>query len=518
MHKCYKDSGLFDISRVFEMEKLMEFVPLYYGDRMQVVNPAGDVGVVTLWSKTDAAFDVFNGTGVDLSPETSRIAVFANLYGNGLPHMLRNLLHNPQIRHIVVCGKNLSGSREWLLNFFREGLEEVSFLGTSAFRIIGTDRIIDGEIRREHFARAPELIVFGDISSNETKAGVKAYFDRLEEASVEEFPRVDPPGIPEPTVTRFPAEALGQMIIRSTPDEAWRELIFRLYRFGHRNTVSKSSGPETRVELLNVHVVVENPQEESEEVLARSGFNLAKFRGYQERILDPVKPPDLGYTYGWLLRTGMEDIPVDSVEIIAERLAKEPESRHAFATLWNNRRHLPSGKGCPCFVSLFFRKFEDRLTMTATFRAHNAMDAWLENFYGLTAIQRFVADRAGLRVGSISVISHSISLDPSALDRAKRIADEKTTDVVWDPETGKLGPRFDPNGTFTVTFDKVTWELVVEHSFQGMKLGEYRGKTSEEVELQLSRDCALSIISHALYLGRELARKEMEMKSARSKS
>jgi hypothetical protein len=110
-----------------------------------------------------------------------------------------------------------------------------------------------------------------------------------------------------------------------------------------------------------------------------------------------------------------------------------------------------------------------------------------------------------------------VSLDPTSLDKAKKIADAKVTDEVLDPATGKFGPRFDPNGVFTVTFDKEVQELIVEHSFEGMRIGEYRGKSAEEIELQLARDGALSVISHALYLGRELARKEIQMKNSRSK-
>jgi len=495
----------------------MKFVAKYHEDKVRIVNPEGCVGVVTLWSIVEATYRVFEGAGIDLSPQTSRIAVMANLYGNGLPHMLRNLLFNPQITHIVICGKNLSGSREWLLNFFEHGLEEVTFLGAQSFQIVGTDRKIDGEVLPEHFARKPTFAVFGDISSDETKKGIKDFLEILEPSSTESLERVEPPEIPEPTVTRFPSNAGAHLIVRRTPDEAWRELVFRLFRFGHRNTVAKSSGTETRIELQNVHVVVEEPFEELSEVLARSGFDLDKFRGYQKRILDPVLPSDLSYTYGWLLRTGMEEAPVDSLSIIVDRLKKDPESRHCYATLWNNGRHLPSGKSCPCFVTVFFRKFEDRLTMTATFRAHNAMDAWLENFYGLLAIQRYVSERVGIPVGPITVVSHSISLDPSSLDKAKKIADAKVTDEVLDPATGKLGPRFDPNGVFTVTFDKEAQELIVEHSFEGMRIGEYRGRSAEEIELQLSRDGALSVISHALYLGRELARKEIQMKNSRPK-
>jgi len=116
----------------------------------------------------------------------------------------------------------------------------------------------------------------------------------------------------------------------------------------------------------------------------------------------------------------------------------------------------------------------------------------------------------------LTVFSHSISIDVSSLEKARKIASSKESDEVHDPATGKLGPRMDPNGAFTTTFDRATWEIVVEHSYDGMKLNEYRGKSAEEIERQLGRDVALSEISHALYLGREIARKEFEMKAARA--
>ena len=76
------------------------------------------------------------------------------------------------------------------------------------------------------------------------------------------------------------------------------------------------------------------------------------------------------------------------------------------------------GKVAPASCPLFFRKFEDKLTLTATFRTHNAMDAWPMNFYGLMAIQNWVAKKAGIAPGAITVISHSMSIDPKELDRA----------------------------------------------------------------------------------------------------
>ena len=492
----------------------MKFEALYYQDRLKIVNPEGDVAITTLWSKVESAHQILEEAGVDLAPESSRIGPIANLYGNGLPQMLRNLLWNPQIRHIVILGKNLSGSREWILNFFEHGLEEVEFLGAKAFRIRNTTRTIDGCVQPQNFLHIPGFTVLGDVGDPATKAGLKTFFDGLAPAEKTKDARIEPPPIPEPVVSRFPSEPRSHTIVRDTPMEAWSELIFRLFRFGHRNMVAKKSGPEGRVELQNIKAIIERPVEEADEILQQYGFSLEKFQGYQQRILDPNKPADLAYTYGNRLRGYFPK--VDSLEIVGTRLKDKPEPRHAYIALWDNARDLPEGTDTPCFVSAFFRKFEGKLTLTATFRSHNAMEAWPENVYGLIAILRFVAEKAGIDPGALTVFSHSISIDVSSLEKARKIATSKESDEVHDPSTGKLGPRMDPNGAFTTTFDRATWELVVEHSFDGMKLNEYRGKSAEEIERQLGRDVALSEISHALYLGREIARKEFEMKAARA--
>lgn len=497
----------------------MEFQAIYYPERLTVINPSGDVAIVTLWSLTDSAQKILREVDIDLSPDTSRIAVISNLYGNGLPHMLRALLWNPQIQHIVVFGKNLSGSREWLVNFFRYGLEEVEFLGAPAFRIRNTDRIIDDGVKLEHFSHPPSIRIFKDLTDPETELGLRSFFANLPVISDMEMQRIAPPPIPEPTVTRFPSNASGHVVVRETPMEAWTELIFRLHRFGYRTKVAKKGTLEERIELLDMKVVIDKPAEESSEVLSQFGFSLERFCEYQMRILDPVKPEELRYSYGNLLRGHFQyqNKTVDSLTVVGQRLKADRHSRHEYVALWDNGPHLVTGRGCPCFVSAFFRYFEGRLHLTATFRTHNAMDAWPENLYGLIAIQRFVAEFASMETGSITVFSHSISIDPSALEKAKKITEGKKTDDITNLLTGKTELRLDAGGEFTVTFDSNTFELVVEHTFGGMKLGEYRGKTSEQVEQQLARDGSISLVSHALYLGRQLARKEQEMKIARSK-
>src|SRR5215207_8475396 len=86
----------------------VRFEALYYGDRLQVVNPHGDVGLVTLWSPLRTVRRKLEGISPALlDPERSRLAVVGNLYGDGLFAMLCNLLFNPQVRHLVAIGEDL---------------------------------------------------------------------------------------------------------------------------------------------------------------------------------------------------------------------------------------------------------------------------------------------------------------------------------------------------------------------------------------------------------------------------
>jgi thymidylate synthase len=170
--------------------------------------------------------------------------------------------------------------------------------------------------------------------------------------------------------------------------------------------------------------------------------------------------------------------------------------------LWDTGRDLTVPEGRPCLVSLFFRRFGGKLTLSATFRTHNAMDAWLLNLYGLMAIQGWVAERVGLPAGAIVVVSHSLGLDPKELDRALLIIGKRPFKV-----------QMDPMGYFRVTLDGK--EILVEHRFEDVTLKEYRGRKAVRLQHEIARDLALSDVNHAMYLGRQLARAEAALREGR---
>ena len=220
--------------------------------------------------------------------------------------------------------------------------------------------------------------------------------------------------LPEVELEHFPSNPRGhQVIFEKTPLEAWKELLYLLVHFGRRVSLAKGD----RLELQNVKVVVEKPKFEQKDKLQTYNFDPEKLRQYQRDIvrskiryhsgrkIPPVKAslkgqvrlpnwvqlrPDESYNYSERLRSKFE---IDGLEACVSRLRKDSEDRKAYFSLWKNAEDLKATSGHPCFVSLFFRKFEDHLTLTATFRTHNALDGWLLNCYGLMAIQDWVAKR-----------------------------------------------------------------------------------------------------------------------------
>ena len=286
----------------------------------------------------------------------------------------------------------------------------------------------------------------------------------------------------------------------------------RVMRFGRRVELRK--GP--RFELLNAKAVIAEPADDPPAALASYGFDRAAFAVYQEEILRPELPEGIAYTYGNRLRGHFpQGEGSDTLQSAIDLLRADPRTRHAFVSLWDNGVDLSDQNGrrrrsVPCLTTLFFRLSGDRLTLTATYRAHNLLTAWLQNVYGLMAIHRHVADGAGLPTGAITVVSHSLGIDPSSprYETARLVAEGWSRDDDVDRRTGKTALREDPNGYFVVSVDRERGCIVADHRYGGVLVKRYEAERASTIEQQVSADMAVSLVSHALWLGRELTRNE----------
>jgi thymidylate synthase len=502
----------------------LRFEPLYYRDLVHEVNPFGDVGIVTLWSPFRAVERKLNaGAPAVLDARRSRVAVVANLYGDGMYAMFCNLLYNPQIRHLVAIGQDLGlGAAGEIAAFLERGLEDAEMLGRPLKRVRGTERVFPAVAEFDE-ARLRETLSFHELG----KLGSPQLAERLERL-LHELPRSDdapserihvaiPMALPDTDAQR-PSQVAAHQVVRRAPLDCWEELVVRTLRFGA--PVELSNGP--RLELLNARAVITDPVDDPPDALAAFGFDIDRFRAYQQAMLAPELPEGISYTYGNRLRGYFDQgSGTDTLQSAIDVLRADPRTRRAYISLWDSAADLAQdddsvARAKPCLTTLFFRVADGRLTLTATYRAHNLLTAWLQNVYGLMALQRHVAGGAGIEPGPLTVISHSLGIDPRSprYEMARAIAERWSRDDDVDRRTGKSSLREDPNGYFVVSVDSERGRIVADHRFGGVLIKRYEAERAITIEQQVAADMAVTLVSHALWLGRELTRNERLLRQA----
>ena len=478
------------------------------------VNPLGTVAVCTLWTSPEFVGKKLREEAPGLFEGDTPLALIGGLYGGGLKIMLRNLIHNPQIDTVLVYGKDYSGAGRHLKSFFMGRVERTGKKLLYAFEdgreeeleqvaIIGDESkyTMDGLILPASFQHPPAVITDLPFEAA-TAAPISNWLNSYLPPGPAEKKRVFIP-LPSPIIETFPSDRAAHAIAANTIFEAWPKLLFRLSRFGERVTFRDG---KVRYELLNMKVVIHNPGAYGDDDLKCFNIPLSEVEKYQDELLRPASPgPGVAYTYG--RRLGAH-FGLNTLEEMAKDLSLDKDSRRNVASVWDNRLDI-QGQESPCLITLFFRKIEDRVNLTATFRSHNAAKAWPINCLGLAAVMRHVCGMANnnpgkteprdLKPGSMTVFSQSISINPGEL--------EGVSGFIEDYKNKSFKPAEDPNGYFIITLDKNAREILVHHfDHENERLDEYRGRSASEVARLLYKNEAISDISHALYMGSQLER------------
>ncbi len=475
----------------------MEFKPLYFDNKISVINPNGHAGIVTLWTKLDGSGG-FKEKLASKSPilfeKNSPLVTLTNLYGLGLPQMLANLAYNPQIERIAITGSNPFGGAEALINFFTSGADIVEVNGVQMLRIRGTDCFIDAQLRPEIFVYKPDIRLF----KTSDLEGIRNYITQPKTRSPNEDQRVKVE-LKMPQFKDFPSDTIYHNVVADTPTEAWMEVLYLLDRYGTDILLEKGK----RRALYNLDVNVLNPSFEPEYTLKKLGFNPDELKAYRKEILDIDLPNDRAYSYGH--RIG-KYWGINALEVIAKRLKEDNNDRHSLVSLWDTGKDLLSKAGdssVPCFTDAYFVKIKDKLVMSASFRTHNAISAWLFNLYGLRAIQERVAEMSDIEPGQINIRSRWIGIDP---ENAKAIT---ALQLVKTNRKKRLNVK-DPRGFFVV--DTNQGEIMVQHfNPDNVLLEEIRGKDVKEVKDKLRQLSAIDNPDHAMWIGYELARAQQKL-------
>ena len=463
--------------------------PIFYGNELKVGNPESPVGVCTLWTKRDVIYKNL--------PE-GKFAVCGNLYTvQGINPMLKNILANPKIRYIVLCGADLMKSGEALLNFLRNGIDE-------SRKIIGSSGYIDSNVDVELVKKFRESVKVIDLRGRE--GDVPAVVDSIKE---EARPFMEPVWITEldKSVASLKTEDVVFKVRGPSIPWVWLRALNNVMKFGEEKDTDYKIRQK---EILDLVSVIDGDESTLPAWLPITEMDL---ENYYETFFSKERPLGVEYTYGErLFSYSLSHVPdkfleefggaQDQIAGIVKILKERPHTRRAVA--FTLKEEDSGSKNPPCLTQIVWSIRAGKLVQTANFRSHDVFVAWLLNAFALRRLQKQIAERVGIGLGKLVILSNSAHVYENNWKEAEKMLEKNFA--------GRVLPLVeDEHGYFIV---KVEQEIVVEHYTKGgLPSGfVFHGKDAQILYRKILHEGLVSLMDHAAYLGHQLAKAEYCLK------
>ncbi len=486
------------------MAALTQYKPLYKPN--QLLCGPGQVVIVAGWTMKQVI-------ARHLEPED--YAAIGQLYSatRGISILLRNLLVNPQIRHLMILNATkedrIAGAGQCLLDFFRNGFQPGQTDTGRPCWLINSDitGYIDPEIPAEVLEQLRQALQVQDVHSiaelvTQTKA-LKSQTTLPPWGKPQEFP------LQEPAPTRHPGPYIGHRIEAKTIAQAWVKIIHRIKTTGAIRPTAYGGQWQELIDLLAI--VTDEPD----------GFYFPEpnylpcdrpfIQDYIGHILDDAQAQEgVKYTYGQRLRSWFG---VDQIQQLIEKLAQDLDSTRAVMSLWDVADYDLSDSP-PCLNHIWVRVADQQVILTATFRSNDMFSAWPANAMGLRALQQHIRDELQkqtnriLGLGPLITHSQSAHIYDDCWDNAERLLQTHYSRL------NQTRDYADPCGNFLISLNSVEKSILVEQTTPGS--GEvvdcYGGKNATQLYRQIAAACPGLEVEHALYLGTELQKAEIALK------
>ena len=180
--------------------------PLYKGQSAILGSRKSQVGIVTLWTPNKLIADKI---------PSEKYAVIDNLFSMaGISFLVRNLLANPSVRYLVLCGADKSGSGRALKALFEKGIDSKYVIigqpGYSIDREIGTGAI---ELLRRNVELIDMIGVLDGLAVLESIEGLKTK-DAYSKPMVFDEPKIpEYDSIPESRLMRIDLDPKGNLVV-----------------------------------------------------------------------------------------------------------------------------------------------------------------------------------------------------------------------------------------------------------------------------------------------------------------
>jgi thymidylate synthase len=174
----------------------------------------------------------------------------------------------------------------------------------------------------------------------------------------------------------------------------------------HGVNILTESGEQTK-EITDVRIKITSPLEESERISPKCFMGIKGFKEYAKNLIYGYSDSVVfEYDYHERLRKWGRDkislynapVSIDQIDYIINKLKDQKNSRRALAVTWmpcydENKDDVPCLQLVQCLVR------NGKLDMYIVFRSEDILSAYGQNVYGLTEMQKYIADAIGVPVG-----------------------------------------------------------------------------------------------------------------------
>ncbi len=471
--------------------------PIYYKGELIIGNPKSNTAICTLWTKREL---------LDEIPK-DKFCVIGNLYSTyGINPMLRNILANPRIRHIFICGADLTKTGVILIDFINNGIE-------ADYKVSGFDAYIDQGFPRAAIDELRKNITVIDMRPEKNMSKLKfEIMQKLDEVSKEEGTYMEPILIKEKDerVESTYANDAGFRVDGNSITGTWLKALDIILKFGE---IKDTEYNIKQREILDLVAVINGDEAALPDWSPVKEDDLQR---YYVNFFGKKKPLGVEYTYGERLFSlsyrpmgkpeastleNMHDtVEEDQIKEAVDRLRKNPYTRRAIAVTWNHESDSNSSSP-PCLVEVAWSIKNGALHQTSTFRSHDVFGGWLLNAFALRKLQKDIAGQLKVAVGSMVIMSISAHIYQTNFGKAEWFVERYYRHKETQFEV-------DPRGFFVIGIEN--GEIVVQHRVNDGRKSNYvfSGKKAQRIYRQIMNENLVSKFDHAAYLGRELTRAE----------
>lgn len=473
--------------------------PQEFRDKLDIGSLESNIGIATLWTQREL---------VCSNLDKNSYCVVGNFYDrkNGIEPLVRNCLANPNIRYIIIVGNDRSGSKEVLLKFFSDGLDD-------SYKIIGTDTRLSKSIPIEDINELRNSVKLIDLTSKISNLEDSNEYAKVITEAIKELKQLEPYNAPRfyqkvvQEVNTYPSEKAGFVIRGQYIGETWLKILRTVYDYGAITKKSQNSDVKLRG-CINLVSVIEDEDPGNPKMEEYFTFTKDYLLNYYNEICTKNVPKGSSYTYGSKLRAYPSNMykEIDQIADMIEFLKRDNVSKAGVAITWIpdielTRTFTLKERNSPCInlVQCFVQG--DELFMTSYIRSNDMFRAWPLNAFGLRNLQSIIAKELNVKIGKLTIISCSAHIYEDNWQDTKELINKYSTST---------NCFFDHRGYYVIEING--GKIRATHfSPDGNQLKVYEGLKAREINDRINSSQHTVDSYHASYLGEELMKAQIAL-------